>query len=241
MLNSARRRRNSRRSGCGRNRRRSLRGGAGMAYNILGGPVTGSHVINNYDGKVVASPSCDGAVRPGFITGAPIQGGLPGFRGGRRSLHGGAYTNTAMSVPGTTGALMERAYSGCGAGQYAVQNSLNRGDFPQSVLTAPAPQVAYPTPMKGGAASYAADAMVYEAPRAGYTTAPSNSSGGNAGTLADGKTPFLVNVPYSSQPTASGACVKTGGGGKKSRKNRKNRKSRKASRKNRKSRNSRRN
>jgi hypothetical protein len=81
---------------------------------------------------------------------------------------------------------------------------------------------------------YASDAMVYEAPRSGYTHAPSNTAGGDAGTLADGKTPFLVNVPYSAIPAPSAACLKTGGGRRKgSRKNRKSRKSRKGSRKNR--------
>jgi len=56
------------------------------------------------------------------------------------------------------------------------------------------------------------------------------------GSLADGKTPFLLNVPYSTAGVASGACVKTGGGSRKNRKaSRKNRKTvyRKASRKNR--------
>jgi hypothetical protein len=71
------------------------------------------------------------------------------------------------------------------------------------------------------------DSMFYEAPRAGYTTWPSNAQGGDAGTLSDGKTPFLINVPFSAQPTPSQACLKTGGsrGNRKgSRKNRKNRK-----------------
>jgi hypothetical protein len=128
----------------------------------------------------------------------------------------------------------------------AAQNPLNKGSI-TSLLTAPAPLVPLPTPMKGGRRSRrnrrshrrsqwggvgGVDSMVYEAPRAGYTTAPSNGSGGNAGTLADGKTPFLVNVPYSAQPGISSSCVKTGGGRRRgSRKSR--RKGRKGGRKSR--------
>ena len=240
----ARQRRNSRRKGCNRNRRQ--RGGDGMAYSI-NGTVTGQHVINNYDGAVNRFASCEDATRPGYLTGAAasIKGGLPGFAGGRRSassfadlkggsasgfkggrrsastMKGGRYS-FVPEVVGGVGMMMPR-YSGCGEGLSAVQNPLNQGNFPQSVLTAPPPQVPVPTPMVGGVGGI--DSMVYEVPRSGYTTVPSNSSGGNAGVLADGKTPFLVNVPYSAQPMPSSACLKTGG----SRKNR----NRKGSRKNR--------
>jgi hypothetical protein len=88
--------------------------------------------------------------------------------------------------------------------------------------------------MMGGAGPYAVDAMLYEVPRSGYTTWPSNASGGNAGTLADGKTPFLLNVPFSAQPTADSACIKTGGARKSRKSGRKSRKHRKGSRKHRK-------
>jgi hypothetical protein len=80
--------------------------------------------------------------------------------------------------------------------------------------------------MRGGFVG-GVDSMVYQAPRAGYTQWPSDTMGGNAGTLADGKTPFMVNTPYSAQPTPSAACLKTGGR-RKTRRNRKNRKGRKA-------------
>lgn len=299
MDNTARRRRNSRRSGCRRNRKQS--GGDGFGYTIgapVGGP--GQHIVNNFDGLTVRYPSCNEAVRPGYITGtgAEIKGGLPGFAGGRRRMRGGrggaggaelghAFTTGATqeliqsgSPGGSMGGgrrrrgsrkmrggrysfvpdvvngvgFMEPRYTGCGEGLAAVQNPLNQPTgFPGSVITAPPPQVPIPTPMgmKGGARKgnavthrrsrkqrggvyghekvYSADAMVYEAPRSGYTHAPSNSAGGDAGTLADGKTPFLVNVPYSAMPAPSAACLKTGGGRRKSRrsKNRKSRKNRK--------------
>jgi hypothetical protein len=226
MENMARQRRNSRRKGCRRNRRRQS-GGEGMAYSI-GGTVTGQHVINNYDGAVNRFASCEDASRPGYLTGAAatVRGGLPGFAGGRRSasmMKGGRYS-FVPEVVGGVGMMMPR-YSGCGSGLDAVQNPLNQGNFPASVLTAPPPHVPAPRPMVGGVGGV--DSMVYEAPRGGYTTAPSNSSGGNAGVLADGKTPFLVNVPYSAQPMPSSACLKTGG----SRKNRNRKGSRRANRK----------
>jgi len=230
----ARQRRNSRRKGCNRNRRQ--RGGDGMAYSI-GGTVTGQHVINNYDGAVNRFASCEDATRPGYLTGvaATIKGGLPGFAGGRRSasgfkggrrsastMKGGRYS-FVPEVVGGVGMMMPR-YSGCGEGLSAVQNPLNQGNFPGSVLTAPPPHVPPPTPMVGGVGGV--DSMVYEAPRSGYTTVPSDTVGGLGGVLADGKTPFLLNVPYSAQPMPSSACLKTGG----SRKNRNRKGSRKANR-----------
>jgi hypothetical protein len=166
-------------------------------------------------------------------------------------MRGGRYSFVPDIVNGV--GFMEPRYTGCGEGLAAVQNPLNQPTgFPGSVITAPPPQVPIPSPFnfKGGRRSrrnhkqhggvyaheqqYASDAMVYEAPRSGYTHAPSNTAGGDAGTLADGKTPFLVNVPYSAMPAPSAACLKTGGGRKrKSRKNRKtSRKNRKTSRKN---------
>ena len=285
----ARKRRNSRRSGCNRNRRQQ--GGDGMAYSI-NGTVTGQHVINNYDGAVNRFASCEDATRPGYLTGAAaaVKGGLPGFAGGRRSasgfkggrrsassfadlkggsasgfkggrrsassfadlkggsasgfkggrsastMKGGRYS-FVPEVVGGVGMMMPR-YSGCGSGLDAVQNPLNQGNFPASVLTAPPPHVPVPRPMVGGVGGV--DSMVYEAPRSGYTTVPSDTVGGLGGVLADGKTPFLLNVPYSAQPMPSAACLKTGGSRKnrknrnrKSRKNRKNR-NRKGTRKNRK-------
>jgi hypothetical protein len=168
-----------------------------------------------------------------------------GFKGGRRSSSGfkGGRSNSTMKggrysfvpeVVGGVGMMMPR-YSGCGTGLDAVQNPLNQGNFPASVLTAPPPHVPVPTPMVGGVGGI--DSMVYEAPRGGYTTVPSDTVGGLGGVLSDGKTPFLLNVPYSAQPMPSAACLKTGGYRKANRKSRKNRKgSRKANRKSRKNR-----
>lgn len=264
--------RKTRRLGCSRNRAsRKQYGGAGMAY-TLGGPVAGAPIINNYGQEIVRFPSCEEAIRPGYLEHAQIKGGLPGFSGGgkRRKGHkkmkggrggvletgsaqlgslsgsplsGGAYTNEFANVGGV--AIMEPTYSGCGAGAYAQQNPFNKGEI-SSLITAPPALAANPTPMSGGKRRRnrktrkqyggvgGVDSMYYSAPRAGYTHWPSNAAGGgDGGTLADGKTPFLLNVPYSGLPTPSQACIKTGGG-RKSRKSKKSRKSRK-SRKGRKS------
>ena len=284
-------RRASRHRGCRRNNRQ--RGGAGEAYTI-GGPVTGQHVINNYDGEIQRFASCEEAGRPGYLEGAPIKGGLPGFAGGARKSRrasrkgsrrsrgasrkmrggrggvletsatqlsaptnqmGGAYTNEFDIVGSSKIALMEPSYSGCGAGAYAQQNPLNKGDI-SSLITAPPALVSNPTPGSGNqlqaggrrrrSAKHSTrrrstkrgqyggvggvDSMYYAAPRAGWSTWPSNAAGGDAGTLSDGKTPFLINVPFSTQPVPSPNCLKTGG----RRRRRASRKGRKAHRKSRK-------
>ena len=211
-------------------------GGAGEAY-TLGGHVAGAPIVNNYGQEIVRFPSCENATRPGYIADAAIKGGLPGFSGGgrrrsrrNRSLKGGRYTFEPNVVGGI--GMMEPRYSGCG--DAAIQNPLNKGDV-SSLITAPPAQVPTPRPMSGGRRKTrkqqyggvgGVDSMVYNAPRAGYSFWPSNAEGGNAGTLADGKTPFAINVPFSAQPVVSQACLKTGGG-RKSRRRRGSKKSRK--------------
>lgn len=313
-MNRVKSRRAAHRRGCRRNRRVNMSGGAGEAY-TLGGPIgdPGQHIVNNYDGVNVRFPSCEGAVRPGYISDASIKGGLPGFSGGARKLRGGSESFSGSmfgmgaekiglqlggsesgfrggvfetdadqlaaqlggrrrrssrkgkkgsrrrsrnqrggryaigaEVTGPAGIAFARTdYTGCGAGAEGIHNALNKGDnFPAGFITAPPAQYNPATGAKlaGGRRCYrktrkqsggvgGVDSMFYSAPRAGYTHAPSNSAGGDAGTLADGRTPFLINVPYSAQPTPSPACLKTGGARRKSRKSRKSRKGRKGSRK----------
>lgn len=264
MNYSGKARRASHRRGCRRNRRTNqMVGGAGEAY-TLGGLVAGAPIIRNYGQEIVRFPSCEEAVRPGYLADAQIKGGLPGFSGGgkrrRRSLKGGRggvletgadqlaaqmggrYTFEPAVVDGV--GMMEPRYSGCG--DIPMQNPLNKGEI-SSLITAPPAQVPTPTPgpgMIGGRRRRSrkarqqyggvggVDSMVYSAPRAGWTTWSSNAAGGDAGTLADGKTPFLINVPFSTQPTPSAACLKTGGArrSRKSRKSRKGRKGRKGTR-----------
>lgn len=241
MNNSARSRRESRRRGCRRNRRQ--RGGNTGASYTFGASVDPKNPGLGNAAEVIRFPSCGNATAPGFISSYSPKG-LPGFGGGRRrrgtrKQRGGRYTNTFEVVGDAKIALTNPVYTGCGDGMLAAQNPLNKGSI-NTLLTAPPPLAPLPTPMKGGRRTRrrsqwggvgGVDSMVYEAPRAGYTTTPSNSSGGNAGTLADGKVPFLVNVPYSAKPEITSSCLKTGGGRKRSRKQkRKGRKSRKTQR-----------
>jgi hypothetical protein len=245
----------ARRNGCRRNRVSKQSGGAGEAY-TLGGHVAGEPIINNYGQEIVRFPSCESAVRPGYLPDYPLKGGLPGFGsqlGGKRTrkahgrkskqykkrtLKGGRYAIGFEVVGPSSVAIPTTDYTGCGAGQEAIHNALNKGDgFPGNFLTAPPPQYnpATGAPLRGGKRTRqhggvgGVDSMAYMAPRAGWTVLPSNAQGGDAGTLADGKTPFTINVPYSAMPTPSPACLKTGGAYKKRKASRKE--SRKASRK----------
>ncbi len=250
-MNRARSERNRRRKGCLRNRKQNG-GGAGNSYAFLGSVDPTNPSLGNA-AQVTTFPSCQEAGRPGYISNAPIRGGLPGFSGGRRrtqrrrrvnrKMYGGVYTfspevDGGIAVPG-------RPYAGCGEGAYAQPNPLAGSDARLEITAPPGLVSAIPgmpipglsSVQRGGMAPYfgannqslhGSDAMLYEVPRAGYSQWPSDTAGGNAGTLADGKTPFEVNVPYTTLPNPSSACLRTGG----SRRNRKSR--RKGSRKHRK-------
>jgi len=234
-------------------------GGAGTSYSF-GGSVDPTNPSLGNAAEVKTFASCQEATRPGYLAGATIQGGLPGFgsasqsggrsrrssrdnrsrrssrgnrsrrnrstRRSRRSnsrMVGGVYGFSSSVVGPNNIGIPGRPYTGCGEGAYSVQNPLNQGNFPASVLTAPPAGT-----QRGGAAtnyspaSYDVDAMRYNAPRSGYSDGPSS------GPTSAGP-PFLIHTPYSAQPVPSPACVKTGG-------YRKTRKSRKGSRKSKKSR-----
>ena len=215
MNNLARSRRLSRRRGCRRNRFQRG-GGLGQSYGFAGSVDPTNPGLGNA-AQVVPFSSCQNATSPGYLS-TYSKVGLPGFAGGsrrhrrnRKRMNGGTYTHGFEVVSPNQIALTTNNYSGCGEGR-----SLQRGGGNQL-------------------GTLAADAMVYEAPRSGYSHTPSNSYGGSVGNLADGKTPFLLNVPYSTTNVASGACVKTGGGSRKNRKaSRKNRRNSTCARKNRK-------
>jgi hypothetical protein len=249
-MNRARSERNRRRRGCLRNRKQNG-AGLGTSYSFLGSVDPNNPGLGNA-AEVSTFSSCQNAPRPGYIDPAPIRGGLPGFSGGRRrtqrkrrgnrKMYGGVYTFDPQVVGDVNVAVPGRPYAGCGEGAYAQPNPLAGADARLQITAPPGimsavPGIPIPGLQKGGMAPYigannqslhGSDAMVYEAPRAGYSQWPSDTAGGNAGTLADGKTPFEVNVPYTALPNPSSACLKTGGG---RRKNRKSRKNRKASRK----------
>lgn len=208
---------------CRRNRRGQRGGTGGFTYSF-GAAVPGTLG----DGIVQRSPSCGDAYRPSPYSGAGR--GLPG-------MNGGAYTNL-FEVYGPN-AITNQLTIPC-EGSQGTRNPLNLAG--PSRVTAPMPMVPSPVPsrgivggkrtrkpkrrMNGGVGGVGSE--FYIAPRAGYSHMPSDMAGGQSGTLADGKTPFLLNVPYSSINGANPACVKTGGKRRKSRKNRKGKKSKKS-------------
>jgi hypothetical protein len=244
MDTNIRSRRARHRKGCRRNRKLHG-GGSGTSYGF-GASVDPTNPSLGNAAEVKTFASCQEATRPGYLAGATIQGGLPGFgsvsqRGGRSSkrssrrnrsrrstrrnrMVGGVYGFNPTVVGPNNVSVPGRPYTGCGEGAYAVQNPLNQGNFPASVLTAPPAGT-----QRGGAGppSFDVDAMRYNVPRSGYSDGPSS------GATSAGP-PFLIHTPYSAQPVPSPACVKTGGGYR-----RKTRKSRKGSRKSRKNKNSR--
>ena len=245
MYNARVQRRQSRKRSCRRNRK-MYGAGAGLSY-AFGPSVDPSNPGLGNGATVIPFSSCGNVPSSGRIHDTGTMGGVPGFGskmyGGSRSMSdpidallklagqtGGGYTTGAVVGPNP---FMNRPYSGCGEGAFSVRNPLNE-TVPSTLTAPPALKGGRKNSrrnrrMNGGAA---VDAMIYQAPNAGYTFAPSNSAGGRAGTLSNGQTPFQVAVPYTAQPSASSACLKTGGR-RRSRKNRKNsRKNRRNSRRN---------
>ena len=235
MYNRRVQRRQSRKRNCRRNRG-MYGGGAGLSYSFAGSVDPNNPGLGNA-ARVVPVSSCGDATAPGRISDTGTAGGVPGF-GGRQ--YGGSSSGSVdpidalMKMAGQTGGgysmnpiggsnpFMDRTYSGCGEGAFATRNPLNEA-VPSTITAPPAlkggrrrsrkcwsgGRRCWSRRMRGGMAPV--DGMVYEAGRSGYTLVPSNSSGGNAGTLADGKVPFTIAVPYTAQPSVSSACLKTGG------------------------------
>ena len=232
----------SNKKGCRRNRQL---GGTGSYAYSFGGPVAPGAP---YAAEVIRAPACQQATPGGFLNSVP-QHGLPGMYGGR-------YTNT-FEVVGSAGIpVMNPQSIGC---EGARSNPLNQVGpsritelAPSTVL--PGPGVPYGTAMgpftriggrrrhrgsrtkgskrrkqRGGVGGVGSE--FYIAPRAGYTFLPSDLAGGTGGGLADGQTPFALNVPYSSSDKPNPACGTTGGARRKGsrsrrRNRRKNRKTR---------------
>ena len=149
--------------------------------------------------------------------GAPTQNRLPVANNEalapiNQKMVGGRWGFENPQIVGDAGiALSGRDHVACEASRH---NPLNEGAATPVTL-----------PQRGGVGG--PDSMFYNAPTAGYTNVPSDRLGGASGVLADGKTPFLVQVPYEAK-TFNQACVKTGGGRKSRR--RASRKGRKQSR-----------
>lgn len=210
---------------CRRNRRNQRGGTGGFGYSF------GSAVPGTLGDAIVSrSPSCGEVNRPAPYSGAGH--GLPGMYGGGS----GILYSPVHEVYGPN-AITNFARLPC---QASTHNPLNLVG-PSRITALPA-DMANPVPskgivggkrtrrMRGGVGGVGSE--FYIAPRAGYSHMPSDMAGGESGTLADGKTPFLLNVPYPSANGGNPACSKTGGRrknkGRKSRKNRKGKKSKKS-------------
>jgi len=213
MNNTRVQRRQSRKRSCRRNRRQ-LGGGLGLSHAL------GSPLVSNNPGlgaEVVPFSSCGNATPSGYLSSVP-KVGLPG-------LSGGGYSSVAV---GGINPYMDRTYSGCGEGAFAVRNPLN--EAAASTITAP------PSLLKGGRRRRLSgggpsmhgspvDGMVYEAPRSGYTYGGVSGSPPNS---------FAINQPYAPQATVSSSCTKTGGRRRSHQRKNRSRKSRRCwSRKNR--------
>lgn len=264
-MNSSERKKRSRRSGCSRNRRSAIGGAYTAAYTFSGpispeayyanqvDPITscGSPALPKLNTGPGGLPGMSGGKRrrsrkqrrnntsgsplslnvTGIYSnqpGAPNQNRLPVANNEalapiNNKMVGGRWGFEHPQVVGEAGiALSGRDHVACEASRH---NPLNEG-----VAT---PVTLPPEPQRGGVGG--PDSMFYNAPTAGYTNVASDRLGGASGVLADGKTPFLVQVPYEAK-TFNQACVKTGGGRRRAarkscrRSTRKSRKSRKSRR-----------
>lgn len=188
-----------------RHAKRTYRGG-GYSFGAAVAPETpfAQEVI----GGPKLIPDCLDATRPGLV--GPLQGtgGLPGFAGG--GMKGGRYTFDL-----STGPVNGIGSAGPSSGMAQVSRIGCEGGL---VNTSPPGAQGNPTPLQNGGVGLGEGSLLYTAPTAGYDNKPSEwvSSAGS---------PSLLQIPYEAR-TMNQACLKTGGGKKKSKKSRKSRKSR---------------
>jgi len=240
----------SNKRGC-RNRQKG--GAASYAYSF-GGPVAASAP---YAAEVIRAPACQQATPGGFLNSVP-QHGLPGMYGGRYTNTFEVVGSAGIPVmnPQSIGCEGARSNPLNQVGpsritELAPSTVLPGPGVPYSTAMGPFTRVGGGKRRKGsrskggrrrGSKSKKTrkqrggvggpGSEFYIAPRAGYTFLPSDLAGGKGGMLADGQTPFALNVPYSSEDRPNPACGTTGGSRTTGSKNnrRKNRRSRKSKR-----------
>jgi hypothetical protein len=247
-MDYAERKKRSRRNGCSRNRTRRLRsiGGAyTAAYTFTGHPVApGAPYANTVQTITDCGNQPREIVKPG-------PGGLPGMAGGHRRRRSTRRNNTAplsLNVQGVynnqPGVPLNNRIPIANNEVIAPLNAKmvgGRWGFEQPEVVGSAGialsardhvpcEATRHNPLNQAGGVGGPDSMFYQAPTAGYTNVPSDRLGGASGTLYDGRTPYLVQVPYEAR-TLNPACQTVGGGRRRNRKA--SRKSRKASRKNR--------
>jgi hypothetical protein len=210
----------------GKKHTRKQRGGASASYSFGSSSVAPGAAP--YAQEVIPGSACDAtSARPGAISGysPPGHGGLPGYAGGGRSLKA-KYKKFSKRVMNSLRKRFGRKMRG---GRWTTDLASPLGASGPNVFAPTVrlgceggtPYTQVPPPMNGGApqadsAYYAAplgrgpDSAFYQAPNAGYGNQASSWTSSTG-------TPSLVQVPYQAG-SMNQACLKTGGGKKRTRK-----------------------
>ena len=181
-------------------RKRRQSGGAGNSYSFGAAVTPGAP----YASEVVRGSSCMAADRPGMIAGysPPGLGGLPGMAGGGRRRRRSGHKRSGNKRSGN-----KRSMKRLRGGRYVVSGA----PFPESSSVGPnvyAPVAKLGCNYQGGGGGLGADNLAYAAPTAGYGNNPSSWVGATGA-------PVLLQAPYDAR-TMNQACIKTGGGRRRS-------------------------
>jgi hypothetical protein len=179
--------------------RRYRGGGLGQSYTL------GSPIIPGVDTGISFTPtsSCMAMDRPGMIS-TPTTGlGLPGMSGGRR--------RRASRRKGSRRKMRGGRYSFDLTSSATFGGTPFTGGIPQ-VMSIPCESARHnPLNVQSGGVG-GVDSAFYSAPTAGYTNMPSTWVGATG-------SPSLLQTPYDAR-ILNPACMKTGGGRRKSRRGR---------------------
>ena len=219
---------------CKRNNRQSgggLGGGWGYTAPDAMGPLVSNSIVADKIGNCRAASS----PRPGFIDNGYqlLRGGLPGMRGGRRRRtqrkqrgsrkqrvqSGGRYGFVDASSAGLFGGT---PYTSGMAPMSQIPCEASRSQIPPSGATGHLNLPLKLSPL-ADAPRQAGGGLAETVPTARYETSMTNPIQTGAGTLVETRVPIpslSVNMPAYQNP----ACLKTGGGKRKSRRHRKSKK-----------------
>lgn len=171
-----------------------------MGGYAIGGPITPGAPVGN-TAEIIPLESCLATTRPGTIAPPTTGLGLPGLSGGgwkKKAQRGGRYSfdlsaEVAPAAP-WAGGIPPVVRIPC---EGSTPNPLNPG--PHTPSTQP--------PIQSGGVG-GVDSAAYYAPTAGYSNAPSAWVGSTGA-------PSLIQTPYDAR-AMNPACLKTGGGKKRS-------------------------
>jgi len=197
-------------------RKRRQSGGDGNSYSFGAAVTPGAP----YASEVMRGSSCMAADRPGMIAGysPPGLGGLPGMAGGGRRRRGhkrsGHKRSHKRSYKRSGYKRGGRSMKRLRGGRYMVSGA----PFPESSSVGPnvfAPVAKMGCNYQGGGGGLGADNLAYAAPTAGYGNNPSSWVGATGA-------PVLLQAPYDAR-TMNQACIKTGGGRRRSKRSKRSR------------------